>query len=143
MRQDPKPAAHLDLDQQIDRLEQQLVAREAWIRTATGALTERAQVAATPQPWLLPVLGAGVVLWLGWRWWHRAEPARPDALTLPAAPQPQPPAGGLVDLPWAGLTALAWPLAPPAWRTRISPAAAAAGVSTLLSVARRLLHRRR
>lgn len=144
MSQDNKPATHLDLDQQIDRLERQLVAREAWIRDAASALTQRAQVAATPQPWLLPVLGAGVVLWLGWRWWHRAEPARPVVQALPAAPEAQHPvSGGLVDLPWAGLTALAWPLVPLAWRTRISPAAAAAGVSTLLSVARRLLRRRR
>ena len=143
MSRDQKPAAHLDLDQQIDQLEQQLVAREAWIRSAASALTQRAQVAATPQPWLLPVLGAGVALWLGWRWRHRAGPARPVARALPAAPEAPQPAGGLVDLPWAGLTALAWPLAPQAWRGRISPAAAAAGVSTLLSVARRLLRRRR
>ena len=143
MSRDQKPAARLPLDQQIDQLEQQLVGREAWIRTVTRALTQRAQVAATPQPWLLPVLGAGVVLWLGWRWSHRAKTLRPVAQALPEEPQAPQPADGLVDLPWAGQTALAWPLAPLTWRARIGPAAAAAGVSTLLSVARRLLRRRR
>ena len=49
---------------------------------------------------------------------------------------------GLAGLPWAGLTSLGWPLVPVAWRGRLSPAAAAAVVSTVVSVAHRLLRRR-
>jgi len=90
---------------------------------------------------MLPVVGVGVVLWLGWRWWHRHEPAQPVSLE-PRAHIADRPADGLADLPWAGLTALGWPLLPVAWRGRISPAAATAVVSTVLSIGRRLFRRR-
>jgi len=135
------PVVGLDLDTQIEQLEQRLVAREAWVRSTAESLAQRAQLAVTPRPWVLPVVGVGVVLWLGWRWGHRREPTRQVSVGVPANV-----AGrhveGLADLPWAGLTALGWPLVPVPWRDRLSPAAAAAVVSTVLSIGRRLLRRR-
>ena len=135
------PPVILDLDAQIEQVEQRLMAREAWIRSTAESLGHRAQVAVTPKPWLLPAVGAGVVLWLGWRWWHRREPARETRFEVPTIAQARH-SDGLVDLPWAGLTSLAWPMVPEAWRGRLSPAAAATVVSTVLSVARRLFRRR-
>ena len=135
------PVVALDLDTQIEQLEQRLVAREAWLRSTAESLTHRAQLAVTPKPWVLPVVGVGVVLWLGWRLWHRPEPARQVRVALPANAAARP-IDGLADLPWAGLTALTWPLVPAAWRSRLSPAAAATVVSTVLSIGRRLLRRR-
>lgn len=135
------PVEDLDLDAQIAHTEQRLIAREAWIRSTADSLSQRARVAATPQPWVWPVVGAGVVLWLGWRWWHRQPPAAPARAEVSAIASPQY-GEGLADLPWAGLTSLGWPLAPLSWRERLSPAAAAAVVSTVLSIGRRLLRRR-
>ena len=130
-----------DLDTQIEALEQRLVAREAWLRTTTESLTQRAQHALTPKPWVLPVVGVGAVLWLGWRWWHRQNTARPVRVEVHESPTGHP-VDKLADLPWAGLTALAWPLAPVAWRERLSPTAAVTVVSTALSIGRRLRQRR-
>lgn len=130
-----------DLDTQIEQLERRLVAREAWLQSAAESLAHRAQLAVTPKPWVLPVAGVGVVLWLGWRLWHRPVPARQVIVHAPAKPAERP-IDGIADLPWAGLTALGWPLAPVAWQERLSPAAAATVVSTVLSIGRRLLRRR-
>ena len=135
------PVAGLDLDTQIEQLEQRLVAREAWLQSAAESLAHRAQLAVTPKPWMLPVAGVGVVLWLGWRLWHRPEPTRRVSIDAPAKVAERP-IDGIADLPWAGLAALGWPLAPVAWRERLSPAAAATVVSTVLSIGRRLLRRR-
>ena len=130
-----------DLDTQIKQLEQRLVAREDWLRSTAESLAQRAQLAVTPRPWVLPVLGVGVVVWLGWRLWHRRDSQRQVSVEV-SANVPGRAVDGLADLPWAGLTALGWPLAPVAWRARLNPAAAAAVVSTVLSVGRRLLRRR-
>lgn len=146
----------LDLDAQIDRVEQRLVAREAWVRATTAALAQRAQAAATLAPWLLPAAGGAAVLWLAWRWRRRPGPAhgpmaRPQtqqrALPGSAAGEVTGPGGrhiadGQANVPWAGLTTLAWLLAPAKWQQRMGPAAASTVVSTLLSVGRRLLRRR-
>lgn len=148
--------ANLDLDAQIEATEQRLVAREAWLKASGEALTHRAQVALTPKRWVLPAVGAGVVLWLGWRLLRRQRSPRPvqhvpvdhhttlrfntDAKETPVAVKPT--AEKIADLPWAGLTAMAWPLAPAAWRERLSPAAAVTVVSTALSIGRRLFQRR-
>lgn len=138
------PAAPLDLDAQIELLEQRLVAREAWVLSTSQALVQRAQQAVTPRSWWLPALGGPVALWLGWRWWRGRSPARPSRPSRPALPVDSavPRADGLASLPWAGLVALAWPLLPSAWRTRVSPAAATAAVSSALVIARRLVGRR-
>lgn len=135
------PVADLDLDTRIEQLEQRLVAREAWLRSTAESLAQRAQRAATPRPWVLPVVGVGVVLWLGWRGRHRREPTRQVNVGVPANVAERH-VEGLADLPWAGLAALGWPLAPAPWRERLSPAAAAAVVSTALSIGRLLLRRR-
>ena len=135
------PVVDLDLDTQIAQLEQRLIAREAWLRSTAESLAQRAQFAVTPKPWVLPVVGVGVVLWLGWRWRHRREPTRRVSVEVPANDAGRH-AEGLVDLPWAALTAMAWPLMPVPWRERFSPAAAATVVSTVLSIGRRLLRRR-
>jgi len=136
------PSIDVDLDTQIELVEQRLVAREAWLRSTAESLTQRAQHAATPKPWVLPVVGAAVVLWLGWRWWHRKRPALQGPAFVPATVEDRLQVGGLVDLPWAGLTSLGWPLLPASWRGRLSPAAGAAIVSTIMSIGRRLLRRR-
>ena len=136
------PVVVVDLDTQIERVEQRLVAREAWLRYTAEALTQRAQHAVTPRSWVLPVVGAGVVLWLGWRWWHRKVPAPQARAMVPATVEDRLHVGGLADLPWAGLASLGWPLLPASWRGRLSPAGAAAIVSTLASIGRRLLRRR-
>jgi apolipoprotein D and lipocalin family protein len=132
----------LDLDTRIEQVEQRLVAREAWLRSTAESLGQRTRIALTPSPWVLPAVGAGVVLWLGWRWWYRREPVPRVSVNVPATV-----AGrhddALADLPWAGLAAMGWPLMPAAWRGRVSPAAAAAVVSTVLSIGRRLFGRRR
>lgn len=135
------PVIGIDLDTQIEQLEQRLVAREAWLRSTAESLAQRAQLAVTPRPWVLPAVGVGVVLWLGWRWWHRRDSVRQVSVGVPANVAGRH-VDGLAGLPWAGLTALGWPLVPVAWRGRLSPAAAAAVVSTVLSIGRRLLHRR-
>ena len=142
-RPPPAPTAvvGLDLDTQIEQVEQRLVAREAWLRSTADSLGQRTQIALTPRPWVLPVVGVGVVLWLGWRWWHRREPVPRVSVSVPATVAERHD-DGLADLPWAGLTAMGWPLMPAAWRGRVSPAAAAAVVSTVLSIGRRLSRRR-
>jgi hypothetical protein len=136
------PTAGLDLDAQIEQLEQRLVEREAWVRSTAESLAHRARVAVTPKPWVLPVVGVGVVLWLGWRLWHRRDPGRHVNASAPASATGSSHRGEIADLPWAGLTALGWPLMPLAWRERMSPAAATAVVGTVLSIGRRLFRRR-
>jgi TRAP-type C4-dicarboxylate transport system permease small subunit len=134
------PVVDLDLDTRIDQLEQRLVAREAWIRSTADSLRQSTRLAVTPRPWALPLVGAGMVVWLGWRWWHRRGPARPASVGVPATASGRH-VPGRADLPWAGLMALAWPLVPASWRGRFSPAAAAAIVSTLLTIGRQLFRR--
>lgn len=139
----PAAADSADLATQIDYIEQRLIDREAWLRSATESLTQRAQRAVTPKPWVLPVAGSALVVWLAWRLLHRRDrqpqpPVSVQASANVAAAQKE----VMADLPWAGLTALAWPHTPLSWRERVSPAAAAAVVSTVLSIGRRLLRRR-
>ncbi len=136
----PASAGPADLDAQIERLEQRLVAREAWVLATAASLGQRAQQAATPRPGWLPALGGAAVLWLGWRWWRRRSPLPPMRAALPvdAAVHPR---NGLARWPWGGLVALVWPLLPLAWRSRVSPAAATAAASTLLVIVRRLVGR--
>ena len=130
-----------DLATQIEQVEQRLIVREAWLRATAESLAQRAQLAVTPRPWVLPVVGVGAVLWLGWRLWHRRDPEGQISVEG-SANVPGRQDAVLADLPWAGLTALGWPLAPLPWRERLSPAAAATVVSTVLSIGRRLLRRR-
>ncbi len=136
----------LDLDAQIEVLQQRLIAREAWLKTTVESLGQRAQSAITPKPWVLPVAGAGLVLWLGWRWWRHKEPVRQGPVEVHAnnthAHADKHPVEKLADLPWVGLTALGWPLAPAAWRERLSPAGAVTVVSTAVSIGRLLFQRR-
>jgi hypothetical protein len=136
------PAPGADLDTQIEQIEQRLVAREAWVRSTASSLAQQARHAITPKPWVLPVVSVGAVLWMGWLWRHRRAAGR---TSRPAVPAPAAARPGEVpaELPWAGLAALGWPLLPVTWRGRLSPAAAAAGVSAVLSILRRLRLRRR
>jgi len=120
----------------------------AWLVLCSGiGLT----LVALGLPWPLALLAVllfnlalacvGVVIWLGWRWSHRPDPARLVSVEVPANVAGHD-VDGLADLPWAGLTAVGWPLVPEAWRGNLSPAAAATVVSTVLSIGRRLLRRR-
>lgn len=137
----PSPPVPLDLDTQIEQLELRLVAREAWLRSTAQSLGQRAQQAVAARSWVLPILGGGAVLWLGWRWWHRRTPAQPVVAALPvnAAVHGR---DRLADLPWASLVALGWPLLPMTWRGRFSPATATAVLSTGLSIVWWLVGRR-
>lgn len=135
----PVPGVDLDLDTQIERVEQRLVAREAWLRVTSESLGHRARVAFTPRDWMLPAAGLGVVAWLGWRLWHRRAPPQLDVVeVVPTVVAVRHPVEVRSELPWAGLLALGWPLLPSAWRRHLSPAAAATVVSAALSIGRRL-----
>lgn len=137
----PSGALVIDLDTQIEQLEHRLVAREAWLRSAVQSLSQRAQLAVAPRPWLLPMLCGGAALWLGWRWLRHRRPASPANATMPVSAVVR--RGDVVaNLPWAGLLALGWPLLPLAWRKRLSPSTATAVVSAGFSIVRRLRGRR-
>lgn len=140
-RPSPSPQVPLDLDAQIEQLEQRLVAREAWVRSTAQSLGQRAQHGVKSRSWLLPILGGGALLWLGWRWWRRSTRTPPVSTALPVDAAVHRP-DGVAALPWAGLVALGWPLLPMAWRGRFSPAAATAAVSTGLLIVRWLVGRR-
>ena len=100
----PTTVIGLDLDAQIEQIEQRLIARETWLRSTAEALAQRAQSAVTPRPWVLPVVGSVVVLWLGWRLWHRRDrcPQRQVSVEISengAGRQDD----MFADLPWGGL----------------------------------------
>jgi apolipoprotein D and lipocalin family protein len=118
-----------DLDARIRAAELRVIARDEQVRAQARALFERARGWLSARRLLLPLAGGAAALWLSRR---RAQTpmGRIDAAHRPAQARPA--------LPWTQLLALAWPLLPAAWRSRVSPATAAA----LASLALPLLGRR-
>ena len=106
--------AHIDIEERIVHVERRLVAREDRLRSGVASLGGQLRQRFQPKKLLLPVggglLAAAALLAL----WRRPAPAAPSQ-TSPAARAP---------IPWVRLLGLAWPLLPPRWRARVSPAAA-------------------
>ncbi|HET7524577.1 MAG TPA: lipocalin family protein, partial [Burkholderiaceae bacterium] len=120
------------IDDRIRAIEQRLVAREHALALRFGALGERLRRAARPRRMLRPMLGIAGALFALWWLLHGRLPAQ----------QAQRGARSGGDASWAHWLALVWPLLPPAWRSRVSPASAAALVSLGIPLAERLLGRR-
>ena len=137
-----------DLDTRIQRIEQQLVAREDRLRRGVDELRERATRSLQPWRRAAPYVGAGLgvalVLALAWRWRthgaagflpqpsHHAPPHR----FIGAAAPPS-------RIPWIQLVTLGWPLLPQRWRARVSPATAATLAGLVLPLIERLRRQRR
>lgn len=121
-----------DIEARILHVEQRLVAREARLRQGGQDLAGRLRRTLQPSKLLLPagsvVLGIAALLSL------RRRPASPPAPV---------PAAAWVDIPWLRLLGLAWPLLPPRWRRRVSPATASSVVTLGLPLVEGLLGRRR
>jgi len=130
----------VDLDQRILEVEQRLIAREERWRHGVDTLRARARRVASPNRLLLPLGGAlfGTVLL---RMWRRSGAARATSPVISAASGQH--RGGNAEAPWISLIALAWPLVPARWRTRVSPATASTLVAIGLPVLQGLLGSRR
>lgn len=136
----PHPDA-ADLDGRILQVEQRLIAREERLHRSIAGLTSRVRRVTQPGRWFLPVGGAvlgGVFFWL---LRGRGGGAYSTSAVQTAASGQR--RGSNAEAPWVSLLALAWPLLPARWRTRISPAAASALVAIGLPVAQGLLGARR
>lgn len=119
----------------IRLVEQRLAAREQAIALRIGAIGERLRVATRPQRWLPAAAGISVALAALW-WLLRGRlPAQGRA----AATAHHASERAASDMAWTPLLALAWPLLPARWRTRVSPATAAAVMSVGIPLAQRLL----
>jgi apolipoprotein D and lipocalin family protein len=145
----PPPAAlsrteppGLSLDERIRAAEERLVEREHRLRRSAHALRQGVQRAVQPWRAALPVAGAAGVALLWWFWRGR----RPHAVRT-VAPAGTVDAGwagdaggsGASGVPWVRMVALAWPLLPAAWRSRVSPALASTLVGLGLPVVESLL----
>jgi apolipoprotein D and lipocalin family protein len=124
-----------DFDARVRAAESRIVARDEQVRVQARALFARARHAFSRERLMLPA--AGIVTTLGAMWWQGRRPrantavGRVDASHRAARSRPA--------LPWTQLLALAWPLVPPAWRSRISPGTAAALASVALPLLGRAL----
>jgi apolipoprotein D and lipocalin family protein len=134
----------LSLDERIRAAEERLVEREHRLRRSAHALSQGVQRAVQPWRVALPVTGAVVAAVLWWFWRGR----RPHALrTSPAGNVDagwEGDSGGAAgsSVPWVRMVALAWPLLPATWRSRVSPALASTLVGLGLPLVEGLLRRR-
>jgi len=135
----PRPE-DVDIDQRILEVEQRLMAREERWRRGVDSLTSRVRQVAAPGRLLVPIGGAlfGAVLLRSWR---RGGAARATSPVISAASGQH--RGGNAEAPWISLIALAWPLVPARWRTRVSPATASTLVAIGLPLLQGLLGSRR
>lgn len=132
---------HAELDDRILEVEQRLIAREQRLRRGMSQLTRRVRRATQPSRLLLPAGGAlfgGLLLWM---WRGRSAAAHTTGRVQAAASGQH--RGSSAEAPWVSLIALAWPLVPARWRTRISPATASTLVAIGLPLAQGLLGSRR
>ena len=136
----PRPEA-TQLDDRILQVEQRLIAREERLRRNIADLSGRIRRAAEPKRVLLPLGGAllGVIALKLWR--NRGGGARATSPVYTAASGQH--RGSSAEAPWVSLLALAWPLVPARWRSRISPATASTLVAIGLPLAQGLLGARR
>lgn len=131
-----------DLDARIRAAELRLIAREEGLLRRVEEVATRVREAARPRRLLVPALGvlaAGAALWWTLR---RLRPAGHGAVPVPAAPH-----GGAGrheggELPWASLLALAWPMLPAPWRSRVSPTTATTLIGVGLPILQRLFESR-
>ena len=133
----PSERSHGDLDVQILRVEQSLMANEAALRHGIAALKARVGDALRPGRLVVPALCvAGAVVTLGWLWrWRSAGRAPPAALPGQVT------GARRRRLPWMRLLWLAVPMLPAPWRDRLGPTAITS-VWALLPLAARLWPRR-
>ncbi len=132
----PGSADELDLDTQISLVEQRLIGREQRLWSQVHGLGQRARQAAAPRTLLLKVGGAAIAgAGLVWALRRGAAGSWADDGRASAPAQASGPSQLLSLLP------LAWPLLPPRWRTRISPAATASLLSVAVPLLQHLLAR--
>lgn len=136
-----------DLDAQILRVEQRLIAREENLRRGVHAFGEQLGDALQPRRLLKPALiAAGVVAGAAMllrRPRHAAQahdepPPRSFAGSATASPGSR-----LGGLPWVQLLGIAWPMLPARWRHRINPVTASTLITLGLPMLETLLARRR
>ncbi|MEO5698615.1 MAG: lipocalin family protein, partial [Burkholderiaceae bacterium] len=126
-----------DLDARIQRAEERLVAREQLVRDRVGALRQRVRAATAPRKLVGPALGAVLALGgIGWLW-RRREPLATLGSGGTSSVDGAAPQSGLAQLPWTQMMALAVPMLPTAWRSRVNPAT----VSTMLALGLPLIDR--
>ena len=142
-RRTPESGAPLpepDLDAQIARAEQAVIARDQRIARRTGALVARVRHDAVRHA------GGGLALGLGTvalTWWLKRLSRRnaPAPEPTAAAPQEAPPTFEHLfrdaGITLAGLLPVVWPMLPRAWRRHVTPGTA----STLLTFIAPLLGR--
>lgn len=132
-----------DLDTRILQVEQRLIAREESLRVGVACLGQRVRQKLHVGRHALPTIGLsvvvaalGAVVW--WKWSRASRPAaNPQrSHSAPAG------SGRPGELPWVRLVALAWPMLPAAWRSRVSPATASTLAALGLPLIERLLHGR-
>lgn len=132
----------LSLDERIRAVEERLVEREHGLRRSAHALRQGVQRAVQPWRAALPVAAGAAAALLWWLWRGR----RPQTLRTAARASTVDASGagdaGASGVPWVRMLALAWPLLPAAWRSRVSPALASTLVGFGLPVVESLLRRR-
>ncbi|MCE4553108.1 hypothetical protein [Pelomonas cellulosilytica] len=130
-----------DIDAQIVRVEQRLIAREENLRRGVGRFGHELRDAFRPRRWLKPALAgaAGVaLLWL----LLRRRPAAASVAPVQAVARPALLAL-LAGLPWARLVDVIWPLLPERWRARMNPTTATQVLTVGLPVLGSLFGRQR
>jgi len=133
-RAETSPAA--SIDDRIEAVERRLIARERALGEQVASFGRRLRAATRPRRMVSPLLGVGVAALVAW--WLLRGRALPSIVS-PGAARGVPARTGFAGMPWAHWLALAWPLLPGAWRTRISPASAATLVSVGVPLVQRLL----
>lgn len=133
-----------DLDAEIARVEQRLIARELRLRAGATQLSTQVRRQCRPRRLLVQaasaVLGSAAVLaLLRGRRHAGAEPTSAPGRGF--APESAP-AGAAAAFAWAPWVGLAWPLLPARWRRRVSPSMATSVLTLGVPLLLRLLGRR-
>jgi apolipoprotein D and lipocalin family protein len=133
------------LDARILQVEQRLIAREQAMRVHVETIGQRLRQKVRAGRQALPLIGlaaaaSALVALVWWTLRRRSQPAGPAQHHAGHAVDT---AGRHGELPWVRLAALAWPMLPAAWRSRISPATASTLAAVGLPLVERLLQGRR
>jgi hypothetical protein len=138
------PIVKLDLEAEIARAEQAVIARDARIRRRTDLLVRRVRHEAIKHAGGGALLGLGTIA-LTW-WLNRV--ARRNAPPPEAAAAPQEPPHTFEHLfrdagiTLAGLLPLLWPMLPRAWRRSVAPGTASTVLTFIAPLLGRLFRRR-